>query len=44
MFQRNVVEVDGLLYWQSIEADWSENFRVLDTNDDIESVRKQAEI
>ena len=44
MFNRNIVEVDGLPYWQSVDVDWSENFRILEASEDIESVRKQAEV
>lgn len=44
MFRRNIVELDGLPYWQQVEPDWNENFRVLDANDDIESIRAAADV
>ena len=44
MFHRNVVELDGLPYWQTADVDWGENFRVLAPDEDIELVRKRAEI
>ncbi len=43
LFHRNVVEVKGLPYWQPANVDWTQNFRVLDANEDIESVRAQAD-
>ncbi len=43
MFKRNVVEINGLPYWQDVEPDWSKNFRVLDASDDIEAIRKEAD-
>ena len=44
MFNRNIVEIDGLPYWQSVAVDKSEYLRVLDAAEDIELVRKQAEV
>jgi hypothetical protein len=43
MFQRNVVEIDGLPYWQSVKPDWSENFRVLNADDNIETIRIETD-
>lgn len=43
MFQRNVVEVNGMPYWQSSEPDWTRNFRILDAEDDIEAIREKAD-
>ena len=43
MFQRNVVEIDGLPYWQSVEPDWAKNFRVLNAADDIEAIRTKTD-
>lgn len=43
MFQRNVVEIDSLPYWQSVKPDWNQNFRVLNTADDIEAIRAETD-
>lgn len=43
MFHRNVVEVDGLPYWQPAEPDWRRNFRVLGSDEDLEAVRIQTD-
>jgi Tfp pilus assembly major pilin PilA len=43
MFQRNVVEVDGLPYWQPVKPDWNKNFRVLEAGEDIESLRVKTD-
>lgn len=39
MFHRNVVEYDGLPYWQPVQLDWDQNFRVLKADEDIEKIR-----
>lgn len=44
MFQRNVVEVDGLPFWQDAKPDWQQHFRILREGEDIEAWRKQSEI
>lgn len=43
MFHRNVVEVDGLPYWQKVNPDWSQNFRILDAKEDLEEARIKAD-
>lgn len=43
MFRRNIVEVDGLPYWQTVEPDWQRNFRRLPATEQIESVRTAAD-
>jgi hypothetical protein len=43
MFHRNVVEVDGLPYWQSAEVDWDRNFRILGPDESLEAVRIAAD-
>ena len=44
MFRRNVVEVNGLPYWQSVNIDWNVNFRVLEPEEDADAVRDAAEV
>lgn len=44
MFRRNVVEFDGLPYWQTVEPDWSENFRILEPGEDLNALRAEADI
>lgn len=44
MFQRNVVEVDGLPFWQDATPDWHQQFRILGNGEDVEAWRKQSEI
>lgn len=43
MFRRNVVVVDGLPYWQSVEPDWNQNFHVLDSTDNLKEIRIKAD-
>jgi len=43
MFRRNIVEVDGLPYWQTVEPDWQSNFRRLSPTEEIESVRAEVD-
>lgn len=43
MFHRNVVVVDGLPYWQNAEPNWEQNFRILDSTENVEDVRIQAD-
>ena len=43
MFKRNIVEVDGLPYWQAVDPDWRRNFRRLSADEDVESVRVAAD-
>lgn len=43
MFRRNVVVADGLPYWQSVVPDWTQNFQVLDSLDNLESIRIKAD-
>ena len=43
MFQRNIVEIRGLPYWQAADVDWDKNFWILDPDQDIEGVRLRAE-
>ncbi|MDZ7784641.1 MAG: hypothetical protein U5K56_17450 [Halioglobus sp.] len=43
MFNRNIVEIGGLPYWQSVAVDWRENFRVLDAGES-RLIRRQAEL
>jgi hypothetical protein len=43
MFSRNVVEINGLPYWQSVSPDWQENFRRLAEDEDEASVREAAD-
>lgn len=44
MFQRNIVEIDGLPYWQSAEVDWEEIYRVLESGEDLASAVIAAEL
>lgn len=43
MFQRNVVEVNGLPYWQSAVTDWDTLYRVLQPGERLVSAVIQAE-
>ncbi len=43
MFKRNIVEVKGLPYWQTVEPDWRRNFHRLSAEEDIESFRMAAD-
>ncbi len=43
MFKRNVVEVNGLPYWQPAEPDWRRNFQRLSAQDDIQAIRIAAD-
>jgi hypothetical protein len=43
MFRRNIVELDGLPYWQTVDPDWQRNVRRLSATEQIESVRIAAE-
>jgi hypothetical protein len=43
MFKRNVVEVDGLPYWQPAKPDWRQNFRRLSAEENMTSVRVTAD-
>ncbi len=44
MFQRNVVEVNGLPYWQSAVTDWDSIYRVLQPDEKLASAVIQAEL
>lgn len=44
MFQRNIVEVNALPYWQTVEPDWRRNFRRLSAEEDSELVRIAADV
>lgn len=43
MFHRNVVTVDELPYWQDAAPDWDQNFHILDSTENIEELRIQAD-
>lgn len=43
MFKRNVVEVNGLPYWQSAQPDWQQNFRRLSSTENIHAIRRAAD-
>ena len=43
MFQRNVVEVEELPFWQKVTPDWNQNFRILEAAEDMEAVRIKAD-
>lgn len=43
MFQRNVVEVNGLPYWQSAVTEWDGIYRVLQPDEKLSSAVIQAE-
>ncbi len=43
MFRRNVVEIGGMPYWQTVEPDWDVHFQVLDPGEDIDPLRASAD-
>ncbi|MEW6186657.1 MAG: hypothetical protein AB1585_13060, partial [Thermodesulfobacteriota bacterium] len=43
MFRRNVVEVDGIPFWQDATPDWNKNFLILRNGEDVEAWRKKCE-
>ena len=43
MFQRNVVEVNGLPYWQSAAIEWGSIYRVLPSDEQLASAVIRAE-
>jgi len=43
MLRRNVVEFDGLPYWQTVEPDWDRNFHVLGPDEDLNVLRVAAD-